>query len=268
MLPVLWVKVNAPRLGFQYEECTVAGIAERPAVSNRSLSQERSGELGPFAFTPTNLSSALTGTVTINNHTPEQGDIIAAFDEAGNCVGAARLVIRNGGAYFSLPIYGDDKTTPSLDEGMNAGESYHLKLFEVSDGDVLEHGVELAGWVNTNGAPLSSGSDPDVFNLASSARVVGQVPDDYSLSQNYPNPFNPTTTIRFGLPVTSQVELSVYNIVGQKVATLVNGDFQAGLHEVEWQGVDETGVPVASGVYFYRLTTDAYNETKKMLLLK
>jgi hypothetical protein len=89
------------------------------------------------------------------------------------------------------------------------------------------------------------------------------LPTVFSLAQNYPNPFNPATQIEFGLPAPSRVELTVYNVLGQTVATLVNGDMPAGNHTITWDGSS-----VSSGVYFYRLTTNGFVETKKMMLLK
>ncbi len=91
----------------------------------------------------------------------------------------------------------------------------------------------------------------------------GLLPETLELGQNYPNPFNPTTTISFSLPARSAVRLNVFNLLGQKVITLVNGDFPAGVHYVTW---DATAVP--SGIYFYRLSTDNGDLTRKMLLMK
>ncbi|MBN2227593.1 MAG: T9SS type A sorting domain-containing protein [candidate division Zixibacteria bacterium] len=96
-----------------------------------------------------------------------------------------------------------------------------------------------------------------------SGMIALAVPDDYSLSQNYPNPFNPSTAVKFSLPASSDISLEVYNVLGQRVAVLAEGHFEAGEHEVTW---DATGQ--ASGMYFYRLTADEYVETKKMILLK
>ena len=90
-----------------------------------------------------------------------------------------------------------------------------------------------------------------------------ELPIEFSLSQNYPNPFNPTTSIQFGLPVAQQVNLTVFNVLGQTVVTLVDGQQEAGRHIVEWEASDNS-----SGVYFYRLTTEQNTETRKMLLLK
>ncbi|MCP4566145.1 MAG: T9SS type A sorting domain-containing protein, partial [FCB group bacterium] len=91
---------------------------------------------------------------------------------------------------------------------------------------------------------------------------------EYELAANYPNPFNPTTMIAYTLPRQSDVELSVFNLLGQKIAVLAEGSHSAGTHEVVWNGRDMTGQSVASGVYFYRLSTNETTLTKKMLLLK
>ena len=85
---------------------------------------------------------------------------------------------------------------------------------------------------------------------------------------NYPNPFNPTTSISFALTNNSFVGLDVYNMKGQKVRSLANGNFTAGQHSVVWNGQDDNGSTVSSGVYFYRITTNEYTETKKMIMIK
>jgi hypothetical protein len=87
-------------------------------------------------------------------------------------------------------------------------------------------------------------------------------------AQNYPNPFNPTTTISFALPQMGQVTVSVFNSVGQVVRVLNNGVLSAGSHEMVWDGTDNLGHQVSSGVYFYRISAAGLSETKKMLLMK
>ena len=99
------------------------------------------------------------------------------------------------------------------------------------------------------------------------------VPKDFQLNQNYPNPFNPTTTIKFKVQsskfkVPLSTTLIIYNILGQKVKTLVNEPKSAGEYEVVWNGKDEKGNSLASGIYFYRLVIGEQTETKRMLLLK
>jgi hypothetical protein len=90
-----------------------------------------------------------------------------------------------------------------------------------------------------------------------------ELPREFSVSQNYPNPFNPTTNIDYSLPVGGHVNLTVYNVLGQKVVTLIDGHKEAGRWTVDWEASNNS-----SGVYFYRLTTEENTETKKMLLLK
>ena len=93
------------------------------------------------------------------------------------------------------------------------------------------------------------------------------LPTEFSLAQNYPNPFNPETTIPFALPVRANVKLSVFDLLGREVATLVNGTMDAGSHAVNWNASD-----LSSGVYFYRLDAQAgeasFNSTRKVVLMK
>jgi hypothetical protein len=81
--------------------------------------------------------------------------------------------------------------------------------------------------------------------------------------QNYPNPFNPNTVISYQLAVSSNVELTVYNLIGQKVATLVSEKQKAGYHKIEFNAAN-----LSSGIYFYRLQTDEFVDVKKMVLMK
>ncbi|MGC8652613.1 MAG: FG-GAP-like repeat-containing protein [Candidatus Kryptoniota bacterium] len=94
-------------------------------------------------------------------------------------------------------------------------------------------------------------------------------PSDYQLSQNYPNPFNPTTTISFSLPIANRVSVKIYDVQGKEIRTLLNSSLMSkGSHSVVWDGKDNHGLNVASGVYFYTLEFGGYRMTKKMTLLK
>jgi hypothetical protein len=104
------------------------------------------------------------------------------------------------------------------------------------------------------------------------------------LFSNYPNPFNPETTIRFSVGAiyasaaksdgrleitpTAQVSINIYNIRGHKIRSLVNGEFSVGEHSIVWDGTDDNGQVVGSGIYLYRMLVGAYTETRKMILLK
>ncbi|MBC8416006.1 MAG: T9SS type A sorting domain-containing protein, partial [Candidatus Cloacimonetes bacterium] len=95
------------------------------------------------------------------------------------------------------------------------------------------------------------------------------LPACITLHRNYPNPFNPETTISFSIPEDSKVELSIYNIRGQKVKTLIDDQLKKGFHEILWNSEDNNGKLVATGVYFYKLNFDGKDKAvKKMLLLK
>ena len=94
------------------------------------------------------------------------------------------------------------------------------------------------------------------------------MPQDYSLHANYPNPFNPSTVITYDLAGEGHVDLSIYNVVGKKVKTIVNKNESAGRKVTAWYGVDDAGNSLSAGMYFYRLTAGGKVFTKKMILMK
>ena len=99
--------------------------------------------------------------------------------------------------------------------------------------------------------------------------VVLITPEDYKLSQNYPNPFNPTTTIEYTLPIASQLSISIFNVMGQEVATVLPlQDKPAGTYRVSWNGLDRSGNQVASGTYFYTMRFGNFTKTKQMTFMK
>ncbi|MBC8214633.1 MAG: PKD domain-containing protein, partial [Candidatus Marinimicrobia bacterium] len=94
------------------------------------------------------------------------------------------------------------------------------------------------------------------------------IPAEFGLNQNYPNPFNPTTTISFDIPELSDVRIDIYNVLGQKVKTLVDANYQPGYHSVQWDGYNDRGQSEVSGIYIYTISADGYRETHKMLMIK
>ena len=106
------------------------------------------------------------------------------------------------------------------------------------------------------------------INVTSVHDQDGSVPRVFALFQNYPNPFNPVTQIRFSVPKRTKVEISVYNILGQKVKTLLNEELEAGNYTSTWNGKDDKGYDVSSGIYFYKLNSQEFSATKKMLLVR
>jgi len=93
-------------------------------------------------------------------------------------------------------------------------------------------------------------------------------PSAFALFQNYPNPFNAATNISFGVLKRSHVKITIYNILGQFVREVTDGEYTLGVHRVRWDGTDNTHTPVSSGVYFYRMTTDTGAIARKTIGLR
>jgi hypothetical protein len=119
------------------------------------------------------------------------------------------------------------------------------------------------------------------FSYSDEIEVIVGIPNTFSLEQNFPNPFNPSTVIKFSVPAEGNVKLSIYNILGQEVAVLINETVKPGFHQIEWKGTDGNNKLLPSGVYFYRLearnlsthsqngqTGQSFVDVKKMLFLK
>jgi len=100
-------------------------------------------------------------------------------------------------------------------------------------------------------------------------RVTNPLPEQFAISQNFPNPFNPATRIQYQLPTAVPVRLSIFNLLGQEIRVLVHQQqVPAGYYSVEWDGCDQNGVPVAAGIYLYRITAGKFQKTNRMVLLK
>ena len=129
-------------------------------------------------------------------------------------------------------------------------------VFDASD-------VELLSSLKLERASLNEGRIP--------VRVEGvasEVPTAYRLAQNYPNPFNPETAITYDIAKTGTVQLSIYALTGQQIRTLVNGERSAGTYSATWDGTDDTGQAVASGVYLCRMVSGDFSATRKLVLMK
>ncbi|MBN1212068.1 MAG: T9SS type A sorting domain-containing protein [candidate division Zixibacteria bacterium] len=217
------------------------------------------------------------------------GDVLPHPDTVNTCDDTASFSLNNGtvtvdfdsadslGAVY-LKVQGE--VTPVL-EAAGMDMEYH---YDSAYTNIIIYSFEVGKSVH--GGPLVSGlGDKPVVEAATvtyyGAKVTavfdylldvtdesGDLPHDFSLGLNYPNPFNPATTFEYSLPYACEVELNVYNIRGQKVRTLVNQTMSAGRYTAVWHGVNDDGRSVASGVYFYRIRTDDFVATKKMILMK
>lgn len=164
----------------------------------------------------------------------------------------------------------------SLD-GDNWGESVATGTFENSSSEQSvifpeKEGryVRLVALSEVNGKDYTSIAELNILQKSTTTLIADDesTPLNYKLLQNYPNPFNPSTSIRFDLPIESKVRLKVFDILGNLVKVLADNEFPAGKYQVNWDGTNLNGENVVSGLYFYSLSSDAFNKSKKMILLK
>lgn len=184
----------------------------------------------------------------------------------------ARYIERENGAMRVLAFVNlDFSTTPTeLDSGN--GAVFQVEFSKVEETSIDSVAVNFTDLIvsDVNGEAIeSSGTggylvDPDV----GVAQGHTDLPTEYSLQQNYPNPFNPRTNITFGLPQSSPVKLTIFNLLGQEVQSFDFSNMDAGFHTVQWNATNMAGIQVESGIYFYRIVAGEFVQTKKMVLLK
>jgi len=146
---------------------------------------------------------------------------------------------------------------------------------EEIDNDTLAVGTYFIGVsiydedpVGPNTSPYTLTIEGDLTEPTSVELRTDGIPTGYLLSDNYPNPFNPTTKINYDIPQTGHVDLKVYNMLGQEIATLVSQNQAAGSYVVDWDGRNGAGVQVPSGIYFYQMKVGNFTQIKRMLLAK
>jgi hypothetical protein len=201
------------------------------------------------------------------------GNITSSSSEPSGSLGKRSAVVGVDGSL----VYATDNST-GLVGGYgvtDASGSYTIPELAPGTYSVTVDKVDYSSATGTANPTYDASGNPvpDNVSLSINSVVTGitenaTLPTGYTLMQNYPNPFNPMTQIAFTLPQAQKVTLSVYNILGQKVATLVDGVVVAGMHVVTWNARDSEGIELPSGVYFYRLAARSYSETRKMVLLK
>ncbi len=123
----------------------------------------------------------------------------------------------------------------------------------------------------SSGEPDQQGWAAAAIPLNASATGIGEIhnmPDKFSLKQNYPNPFNPVTEIKYNLPRAEYVLLNIYDLLGRKIRTLGSGHLPSGYHSVTWNGTNDAGIPVSSGVYIYRMQAGRFTQSRKMVLVR
>ncbi|HQU70963.1 MAG TPA: Ig-like domain-containing protein [Calditrichia bacterium] len=193
---------------------------------------------------------------------PQSGDTLASLSEPLLFSWGAARDVENDPVTYQLFIFEDQSDTLL---------SAISDTFAYFGGEgFLELNRHYRWTVLSGDGQLVTASDTAIFytpRILSLADPDSPLPEVLSLLQNYPNPFNPETTIGFVLPQAERVRLAVFDILGRRVATLVNGIRPPGWHSVKWDGRDDFGKPVASGIYFYRIRAAGFVQTRKMLLV-
>lgn len=175
---------------------------------------------------------------------------------------------------WSLRVYGNNEPGPITLSGSYVGaapENLHIAIVDIPrrsiNNDFLVDGMIIDKSLRIGyDFKLIAGEESYVQNTA--REILASIPKEFNLSQNYPNPFNPLTYLDFELPVRSKVDITIYNMLGQEVTTLVNRELDYGHHSVSWYGVNNYGKPVASGLYLAKLQVPGTIKTRKMILLK
>ncbi len=209
-------------------------------------------------------------------------DWLAAEEESSTSAWDCALVeisTNGGGSWANLaPVGGyshakNDNTSNPLPTGTpcwSGSHAWQLETFDLSayEGEtaIVRFRFVSDGYVSEEGWYVD---DVNVTSTSTGVNDPGEiVPREFALLQNAPNPFNPVTTIAFALPEQADVSVKVYNMAGRVVRTLVDGSEGPGTHSVVWDGRDEAGRSVASGVYFYRMSAGDFSERRMMVLLK
>jgi hypothetical protein len=228
-----WVKVLDDVIDFAYPE--PSGVLAK-AVDVRKNPD----------IIATNRFMFINGTVSFEDIGVTGGSYVGVYTESGILIGEMKVL--EDGYLQTGAIYGDDLTTQTID-GAEAGELLTFFYGEYESGSV---DVRFT----------------DDMELQKVDLTFRNIPDEFALLQNVPNPFNPVTSIHYKLPEQTHVLLTVYDILGRKVRTLVNETKISGTYSIKWNGTTDSGKAVGSGVYIYELTTPQFTSTRKMIIIK
>lgn len=220
---------------------------------------------------PQNVSGSVTATTVAGDITGDSetdiivgtgSGIIYGFESDGSEIRNFPMDVPTGGQITGTAALGDLDSDGDMEivVGVRSAEQNLIVL------DYKEMASENdLQWPNFGRDIWRSHNSTDVVT---SADEPVSIPYEFGLAQNYPNPFNAQTTIEFSLGVPGEVDLSVYDLLGRKIANLKSGMLEAGRHSLIWDGTNRSGEVVASGIYFYRLETSEGSRTLRMLLLK
>ena len=165
-------------------------------------------------------------------------------------------------------------TLADLDEDgdpeLVTGTAASLNIYDIPSG-----GNYLNYWFTDQANFQRTANFGDIV-VGISENASPDIPRQFRLRQNYPNPFNPSTTIVFDIPTSAQIHLEIYDVRGRRIRTLLNSVKAAGVHRIKWDGKNEAGLPVASGIYVYHLraipsgkaAVKAFKQSRKLLLIR
>ncbi len=242
-------------------------------------------------------SSSFTNTAHIvdssDSFWPGALDVAVASDSTvflANGVDGLRVYSYNGNSFTNTAHINDpgtakgvavasDSTVFLANGGLIGGDDWGLWSYRydgtslINTAHINDDGDEYDVAVASDGTVFLASGGGGLFaynyELATSVdNKSSNIPGNYTLEQNYPNPFNPTTIINYDVPSIGNVQLKIYNQLGQEIGTLVNSMQQIGSHQVVWDGIDNQGNVVSSGVYFYQLQAGSFVQTRKMLFIR
>jgi hypothetical protein len=236
---------------------------------------------GPASAGPQALYQLNLNTLTL---TGVSHDVLADFPQAGTAAIAGGLFVADGIVPGKASIGGILQGTPDIFFVYELTETAPdwIKVLvtggSISPSDQFDIPLKIYGnttpgdtayvVIYTNDPALPVTNVQVIRTMVTGIEGQHALPSTFDISQNYPNPFNPTTSIKYQLPQVSDVKLLIYNVLGQKVRTLVNDRIEAGYHSVIWDGRNDEGRAVSSGVYIYRFEAGNFTRTMKLMLLK
>ncbi len=245
---------------------------------------ERYGYVAPTLFDSTIVSGMQWSVFYVSGHTADPGIFYESYPDSGYSVDNLVPAPPTGLAAIiqgrNVQLSWDDSSDPDFDyfavyrsttPGFTPSPANRIGYSsnpEYVDSNLV-NGTHYYKLTATDFSGNEGGPSLELpINITSVREEEGAVPKVFALFQNYPNPFNPYTQIKFSVANRTKVGLSVYNILGQRVKTLLDEEMEAGNYVATWDGKDEKGYDVSSGIYFYKLNTKEFTQTKKMLLVR
>ena len=220
-----------------------------------------------FTFNETeDYYSVVINSATINGVSLENGDEVGVFfrDEEDSLKCAGAVIWSNQ----ALSAWEDDYQTSEKD-GFDPGEVLIFKFYDSSEGTEI---ADISTIFSIGDGTFGDGSYAICdLNASDPSNIKIHITDlriNYKLYQNYPNPFNPSTTIRYGLPEPSQVSLAIYGSNGQLIKCLEDSYKDSGYYQVMWDGTNQLGSAVSTGVYLYVIKAGKFSTIKKMIFIK